>query len=364
MQQDNQQTYPYQSDEIDLKKLLSSLVARKYLIFGLTGFITLLAIITALNLTPTYKAISSFTSPSYSSIINLNKLQLTNETKESFFSNFLTEASSRELQTNVFLDGDYLTLFNPENNPINDVPSYISKTLESLKLSPPSVTAKDLDLGFLTELPYSISMEGSNAKVISKFLNDIVSSADKATVNKMMNVMKQKVTIRLKEILSERKLLLYETKQRRLNEIVVLTDAARLARSLGIIENNFKLIDDDQDNSTLTIAIGENKDLPQWYLYGETALLEKVDILNNRESDEPFISQLIALDSEKIQLDSTIIDSTGINSMQLSQAAIPTFPIRPNKMMIVLLAFIGGFIMSILLALIMNALKPDEERSS
>ena len=37
MQQDNQQTYPYQSDEIDLKKLLNSLVARKYLIFGLTG---------------------------------------------------------------------------------------------------------------------------------------------------------------------------------------------------------------------------------------------------------------------------------------------------------------------------------------
>ncbi len=144
MQQDNQQTYPYQSDEIDLKKLFNSLVARKFFIFGLTGFLTLLAIITALIMTPTYKAVSSFTSPSDSSIINLNKLQLTTETKKSVFSNFLTEASSRELQTKVFLNGDYLTLFNPENDPIDDVPSFIADTLESLKLSPPSVTPKEL----------------------------------------------------------------------------------------------------------------------------------------------------------------------------------------------------------------------------
>ena len=35
--------------------------------------------------------------------------------------------------------------------------------------------------------------------------------------------------------------------------------------------------------------------------------------------------------------------------MQLSQAAInPKIPIKPNKRMIVLIAFIGGFIISIL----------------
>ncbi len=124
MQQDNQQTYPYQTDEIDLRKLFNSLLARKFFIFGVTGFATLLAIIYALNLTPTYKTVSLFTSPSDSSIINLNKLQLTTETKKSVFSKFLTELSSKEFQTKVFLNGDYLTLFNPENNPIDDVSSF------------------------------------------------------------------------------------------------------------------------------------------------------------------------------------------------------------------------------------------------
>ena len=97
MQQNNQQIYPYQTDEIDLRKLFNSLLARKFFIFGLTGFVTLLAIIYALNLPPTYKVVSSFTSPSDSSILNINKLELTTETKDSItetkdsiFTNFLT----------------------------------------------------------------------------------------------------------------------------------------------------------------------------------------------------------------------------------------------------------------------------------
>ena len=52
----------------------------------------------------------------------------------------------------------------------------------------------------------------------------------------------------------------------------------------------------------------------------------------------------------------------GVSAMQLSQLAlIPKSPIKPNKRLIVLLAFIGSFMMSILLALIMGALKPDEK---
>jgi uncharacterized protein involved in exopolysaccharide biosynthesis len=115
MQQSNQEPYPYQTDEIDLRKLINSLVAKKLFIFGLTGFVTLLAIIYALNLTPTYKAISSFISPSDSSIININKLELTIESKESVFTDYLTFLSSQEIQREVFLDGGYLTALNLEN---------------------------------------------------------------------------------------------------------------------------------------------------------------------------------------------------------------------------------------------------------
>ena len=424
MQQKNKEIYPYQNDEIDLRKLFNSLVEKKLFIFSVTAFVTLLAIIYALLITPTYKAVSSFTSPSTSSVISINKLQLTNDTKKSVFSIFLTNISSRKLQTKVFLDGDYLTVFNPENNPIDDVNNFIIQTLESVELDPPNVTAKTLGLGFLNELPYSISMQGSDAESISMYLNDLVITANNNTIEKMMGIIRQKVAIRLDEIAIKRELLLtaaerdrlskieqikeedaqkireindqidrarFKAKEDRFNEIVVLTDAAKLARSLGVKENNFKLIG-DETNSNLTIAIGENNNLPKWYLYGEKALLERVELLESRTSDDPFIPELvilknqlnevqnnnllktlearqddspfvaeiIKLDIEKIELESTIIDLTGVNTMQINQVAISE-PIKSNKRMIVVTAFIVSFMMSIFLALIMGALRPDEQ---
>jgi chain length determinant protein (polysaccharide antigen chain regulator) len=420
MQQNNQQLDLNQTDEIDLKKLLNSLLERKFFIFSFTAFITLLAIIYALRITPTYNAISSFISPSASSIININKLDFSKETKESIFSEFLTNISSRKLQTKVFLDGDYLTVFNPENNPIDDVNNFILAILESVELDPPN----QLDLSFLNELPYSISMQGSDAESISMYLDDLVSTANNYTIEKIMDLIRQKIAIRLDEIAIERELLLttaerdrlseierikendaqkireindqidrarFKAKEDRFNEIVVLTDAAILARSLGVKENNFKLIG-DETNSNLTIALGENNELPKWYFFGEKALLERVELLESRTSDDPFIPELvilknqlnevennnllktlearqndspfvaeiIELDIEKIKLVSSLIDLTNISSMQISQVAISE-PIKSNKRMIVVLAFIGSFMMSIFLTLIMGALRPDEQ---
>ena len=137
MQQNSQKENTYQESEFDLIKLINNLLARKFLIFGLTGFITLLSIIYSLNLTPNYKVTTSITSPSDSSIININKLGLISETKESIFSNYLTTLSSQEFQKKVFEDGGYLTAINPENGPIDNAEEYIANFLSSINVEPP-----------------------------------------------------------------------------------------------------------------------------------------------------------------------------------------------------------------------------------
>ena len=317
-----------------------------------------------------------------------------------------------------------------------------------------------MELGFLTELPYSVSMEGGSAETISEYLNTLVALANSKTIIGLIKHKELKISNRLEEISLERDLLLeqaekdrfskierikeedgqkirqindqiealkikakrdrlnqierikeedgqkirqindqidrarYKAKENRLNQIVVLIDSAKLAKSLGIIENNFKLINDDGAKSDLTIAIGESKDLPEWYLYGEKALIQRVELLENRMSDDPFIPELVTLnnqlnevqnnnllktletrqddspfiaeivklDIEKIKLKSRIVSMNGVNAMQLSQTSLSS-PIKPNKRMIVLLAFIGSFMMSVFLALIMGALKPDKKVS-
>ena len=495
MQQSKQEVHSYQEDEIDLRALFNSLVARRFLIAGLTGFVTVLAILYANNLTPTYKAISSFTSPSSISVTTINKLNLTTETKDSIFSEFLTKLSSKDLQKLAFIEGDFITTFNTDNSPIDDVDAFISSISGSVMVHSPDLTSDEMELGFLTELPYSVSIEGNSAEVISKYLNSLVELANSKTILDLISLNQLKIDNRIEEISIQREILLkqaeqdrfskierikeedsqkirqindqiealkikakrdrfnqierikeedgqkirqindqidrarYKAKENRLNQIVVLTDSVKLAKSLGIIENNFKLINDDRANSDLTIAIGESKDLPEWYLYGEKALIQRVELLENRMSDDPFIPELVTLnnqlnevqnnnllktletrqddgpfipeivtlknqlneaqnnnlletfetrqddspfiaeivklDIEKIKLKSRIVSMNGVSSMQLSQTAIPPKSrIKPNKRMIVLLAFIGSFMMSIFLALVMGALKPDEENSA
>jgi len=437
MQQSKQDPHFYEEHEIDLKALFNSLLTKRFLIAGLTCFVTIPAILYTLNLTPTYKAISSFTSPSSISVTTINKLNLTNETRKSIFSEFLTKLSSKDLQKLAFLKGDFITTFNTDNSPIDDVDEFISGATKSVIVHSPDLSSKDMALGFLTELPYSVSMQGASAEAISIYLNQLVQMANSKTINELFSLNELKIENRLEEISVKINLLLeqaervrlnqidrikeedgqkirqindqidrerYKAKVDRLNMIVILTDSVKLAKSLGVIENNFKLINDDGANYDLTIAIGESKVLPEWYLYGEKALIKRVELLVNRKSDDPFIPELITLKnqlnevqknntlktlearqdnspfiaeiinleiekiqlkSKKNQLKSQKIGMGGINAMQLSLISTPQkTPIKSNQILIVLSAFFGSFMMSIFLVLIMGALKPDEKAPS
>ncbi len=492
MQQSNQEIYPYQTDEIDLRKLFNSLVEKKLFIFSVTALVTLLAIIYVKTISPIYNVTSEFTLPNDSSILNINRLELTSESKESVFADYLTLLSSQDIQRKVFDDGGYLTALNPENEPIDDVEEYTVSFLSSIELQAPitEISTKE-KVGGLIEKPYSISMEGSDSKIISKFFNELVDIANHENISAISRLIKLKIGVRLEEISLERGQLLdlaerdrlseierikekdaqkireindqidslrvkakrdrinqierikeedaqkireindqmqrlrFKVKEDRLNQIIVLTDAARLAGSLGIIENNLNQINETDDNTiNFNIAINEDADLPDWYLYGEKALLERIGLLENRISDDPFIPEIVTLtnqlnevqnnnllktlearqdddpfipeivtlkktlkevqfnntlktlearqddspfiaeitklDIEHTKLDSAIVDLTGVSSMTVLQDGLIT-PIPQKKRLIVLLAFLGAFMMSIFLALIMGALRPDEQ---
>ena len=77
----------------------------------------------------------------------------------------------------AFIEGGFLTLFNPDNSPIDDVDTFISEAIASVKVNSPKITKKKQDLGFLTELPYSVSIEGINPEIISEYLNVLVAHA-------------------------------------------------------------------------------------------------------------------------------------------------------------------------------------------
>jgi LPS O-antigen subunit length determinant protein (WzzB/FepE family) len=218
-----------------------------------------------------------------------------------------------------------------------------------------------------------------------------------------------------------------KAKKDRINKIQVLLDAVKMAEELGVIDNNFnKIGNEKRQSSTLTVAISDNQKLPKWYLYGKNALLEEVQILSNRisddayipeivnlqnqietikndkdlaalknrKSDDPYISEIVnlqnklrtiksnqllktlesrkddspfvveinKLDIEAIKLKAFEPSPIGIHAMQINQYAYPPeSPFKPKKKLIVSVAFIAGFILSILLVFIMNAFRYEKE---
>jgi len=417
----------YQEDEIDLKQLFRSLAERKWFIFGFTGLITTLAIAYALSITPTYQVSTSFLSPSASSVLQLNKIKLTSETSETIYRKFLNKVMSGQFQRKIFDENNYLTKLNPDNKPIKNLEDFFAGFSKSITLETNKIQ-KNTEKSYY-EKPVKISLQGSDAQVISNFLNDLASTADTETVNEFLIIIQQKIDIRLEEIKKHKTLLLSRAKQDRLskidrikiedqqkineindqilrlrskakkdrlNKIKVLTDTILMAKSLGIKDNNFKKMINDIE-STLNIAFGGDQKLPQWYLYGETALLQEVNILKNRVNDDaytpeivnlqsklssiksnqtlktlesrkddsPFIAEINKLDIESIKLQSFKPSAAGINAMQLNQHAYPTeTAIKPKKKLIVAVAFIAGFILSIFLVFIMNAFRKEDDKAT
>jgi len=440
MNNDNINNGSYADYEIDLRQLAKSLKERSRFIFGFTGVITLAVIVYVLATQPPtlptqYKIETSFLKPTDTTVLNLNKYQLLSETKDSIYTRFLTLVSSKSFQKSVFLDGDYLNKLNETNEPIADVKAFVSGIINSTQLSVFEIDSKgkgndnDND-NYQTftkiELPYILSIEGENPDVLSEYLDEVASKANQQTVLNISNLEQQMISNRLEEITFEKNMLLgkakedrlsqilrikeedaqkirelndlierarYKAKEERINDIEILTAAAKLSRSLGIIDNNFGQINESNNDINLNIAINKDNDLPDWYLFGEKALLERVELLKSRTSDDPFIPELVSLniqineiqnnnllqtleerqdDSpfvaglnelniESAKLKSFALDITGINAMQIQQyASSQPIPGNSSNRLLIVLALFGGFVMSIILALLMNLFKEEE----
>ena len=147
-----------------------------------------------------------------------------------------------------------------------------------------------------------------------------------------------------------------EILESRTNDDAFIPELVTLTNQLKEVQNNnlLETLETRQDDDPFIPEITALKKTLK-----EVQLNNLLETLEERQNDSPFIALINELDIEKIKLESTIVDMSGANSMKLQLAAVtPTSPIKPNKRMIVLLAFIGGFMISILLALVMGALKP------
>ena len=408
-------------DEIDLREIILAIWNRKVFLIGISVVFAAIALGYA-KLTKTYSNTISFNLPNNEVVARVNTYDILEETRESIFSNFYQKITNKEIQLEELkksplgekliskienIEETDLILRNYLAKNLNDTSDYkVSKnTLDKFNRNTSLTLEGDNYLvqgDFLLELFFQINdyerdqITNEYKQNLRKKINEIDSDIEFLTNQERNNRLSkiQRIILSDKEKIEalqlERQRLIDKAKSDRFARIDRLMEARETARDLGIIENNFKKINSSKD-STLTLSIGDNQKLPNWYLYGEKALSKEIELLQLRENDESFIARVNEIDyeidkiknntelkflksrendalyvdrifeltAEKNKLLNQNFDLKGVEFVTLTKSPIEKTS-NSKTLLKVLLGAIVGFIFGLFVILIQNALKAKE----
>ena len=306
----------YQEDEIDLKELFKVLWAKKILIISLTFIITLLAGIYAFNKTPIYEATA------------------------------LVEIGNYKNNNNVLVDSV------PELvKKLNLLFIDLLKNEKDKKATITSISTTKGVSGFLDIKSESIS----NELAISE-------------INKVVAYIQNKHQTIMDDVKNRRKLEIKNIQTRIDNiknkEIILLTQKinaqqnnldnyrAQLNKMIVNIEDISKT-----DPALTALKLMEKRDISTFVAELNLQLMDMRDKKDTLETTT--INDLI---ERKKLVESMLLPHNYKNSEVIGRVITNDYPIKPKKKLIVSVAFIAGFILSIFLVFIMNAFRKEEDK--
>lgn len=318
-------------DEIDLKQLVRTLLKHKKTIFLTTAIVFFGSLAYALLATPVYKAKVAFLPPSQGDIATLNYPGIASELSAgAIYSKFEKNLNSLTLRREVFDKMQLITFLQKGADESTNKDTVFSQFNENISVEKP-IPKKDVQ-----PVPFlSLSLQGSDPKLIADILNQISSITLTTTKNEAIRDILEQVTFKkqqLKRELSELrakaeyqkqdqitkleeadkverekledqiKTLRESAKIKRMDQITVLTEAAKIAESMGLIEKSALLENNALINNERNAFYTEVNTQPQpLYLRGSKALRSEIKELTERTSDDPFIPGLRDL-QDKIEL--------------------------------------------------------------
>lgn len=321
-----------QQSEIDLQEIFLLIWRNKLFIIIITSIITILAIVYSLRITPVYEA---------KAIIEIGQYKKGNE-------EILVDDTNRLVKELEVLNIEILK--NIKNRPewINSI-STLKGQKNFIEIS---------SYGFDNEKAKKEIEKVTNyiAQKHTKKINEVIENKKKELkeVERAINTLKSNALPELEEKISllkndtlpaiEKKLTIYETNLKKLT-----SQLSTVTKSLTRLEN--------ENASLAALALMEKRDILE--------NIEKIqlDIINLRSQQKEIISsqlpklyrdkeKLLDRDLAKIEEEKNLIlldlqPHNYQNSRVVGQIMTNDFPIKPNKKMIVIIAFISGFMLSI-----------------
>ena len=359
-QPDHIQQSNYQpEDEISLLDLLEVLVRKKALIFITASFFTALSIFYALSITPIYRSTIGF-QPNEKSLTSLfpdliaeilpGISRSENETlvrEENYLLNkFLAGFQSYSIQEKVFNEGEFLQKF-VGSTPNSDMGKGIVQEINR------SIHASGRGKG-LSAQTITVEVEGTKPEVMSDFLNALAERTKNEVVIDVKESIRQGIKAQRAIYYAKLEKLRSKEKAEKADKIRLFSDNLEIAKNLGVLDNNF-------GNANTSLIFGER---PIWYLYGQRAIEQELEVLARRQGSSRYIEEISELDHKIAYLSGIDLSKINFEPVIISQLSVPpVHPINSNKINIIASGIALGLFIGILIAFLSNSMALLKERS-
>lgn len=329
-------------DEIDLFELLGGLWKQKLLIMLAAAIVTAGAVVYALVATPIYEAKVVVQPPSQSNISQLNygrggdsglAMLSVKDVYDVYLRNLQSESLRREFFRKVYLP----SLPDDERQGSQDD---LYGRMNSILIV--AMTSKDAPSRYyvMASLPV--------AEQAAKWVVQYVQMAGEHAKREVIRDVRGDAIIKANNLEQHINSARESARKQREDQIVQLTEALRVAESIGlekppIISNN------------LSSEVSAGMDGSLTYMRGSKALQAEIENLRTRSSDDPFIDKLRQR-QEAIAFYRSLQIDPGVVDVYRQDGAIesPDMPVKPKRFIIIALGAFVGTALGILLALIRN----------
>lgn len=345
------------SDEIDLRDLILTLWASRVMIILITLLALAVAAVYAYTSTPVYETQAQTLPPPASGLESYNSAhQMTGPaaklvsqdvrisdaipalSPDAAYQLFVRHASSVSLRQDFFQE--YIL---PDASDDGTPGQAAQGSLWQQFNSGLTITVPNNNL-------MRLSLQGQNPERIADWLNAYLAMAISRTQAELSENLASAVN-QHRTSLDEQALALRARKLReREHEIARLEEALALAESIDLEEPS-------SVGSLMASYSGETT-----YMRGARALRSELEILRNRQSDDPFIEELPVIFKLLELLKNIDLSPDSITVATIDAPAhIPQHPIKPRKSLILALGLVLGGMLGIFIALIRQMFRTDRQ---
>ncbi len=194
----------------------------------------------------------------------------------------------------------------------------------------------------------TVTITGEQPAVLAEWANAYMKMAIEATQHELIQNLESALATVNKALDDQVSSLRTGALKEREQRILRLQEALLLAESIGLNKPS------DAGNLIASYS-GETA-----YLRGADALRSEIQLLKNRQNDDPYIPELTALSVRKALIESVSVAPHEVAVARIDEIATPPVsPIKPRKALILALGLVLGGMLGVFIALVRNMFRND-----